>query len=107
MFRTWKLLAARRDLAAALAFEAQREHEMQHLRDVVLPKIEQRLVAAEVAMLRGGYQAALADPDTPASHVSQLVTLLVQQRSPSSGQRRWWSRLRGTADQSSVAGRIA
>lgn len=96
MFTTWKLLAARRDLAAALKFAAQRQDELQHLHEIVLPKIEQRIVAAEVAMLRDRCQTALANPRTPASHAGQLMTQLLHQQAPPTGERRWWAILRGT-----------
>lgn len=98
MFTTWKLLAARRDLAAALKFAAQRQDEIEHLHEIVLPKIEQRIVAAEVAMLRDRCQAALANPRTPASHASQLMTLLVHQQGQPPGHHRWWTIWRGTPD---------
>lgn len=90
MFRSWKLRAARRDLDAMLEYEVRRQHEMQHLREVVLPKIQQRIVAAEAALLRDRCQAALVNPHTPASHASHLMTWLIEQQSPS-GRRRWWS----------------
>ncbi|HEX6736581.1 MAG TPA: hypothetical protein VF096_17395 [Azonexus sp.] len=96
MLRTWKLLAARRDLATALKFEEQRRDEMQHLREIVVPKIEQRIVAAEFAMLQQCH-AALANPRTPASQASQLMTLLVQRQAAPSERSRWWSLWHGTA----------
>lgn len=90
MLKKWKLRTAYRDLAAALKYEEQRRDEIKHLQEDVLPEIERRIQVTEFAILRNNYQAALANPCTPASQSSHLINLALQQDQERQRRRHWW-----------------
>ena len=78
----WKLRRARREFAAALKYSEQLRAEAKHVQDRILPELQQRIEAAELAVLGVNNLGALADPRTPASQSSQLITLAIQGTEP-------------------------
>lgn len=90
MLKKWKLRTAYRDLAAARKYEEQRRDEIKHLQEAVLPEIERRIQVTEFAILRNDYQAALANPCTPASQSSHLINLALQQDQERQRRRHRW-----------------
>lgn len=78
MFEKLKLRMARHQLAAARQDEEHYRNHANFLRDTVLPELEQRVEAAELAVLGENYQSALADPRTPAYQSRRLVELAMR-----------------------------
>lgn len=78
MLSKWKLRRARRELTAALKYSEQLRDEVKHVEESVLPELQQRIEVAELAVLGINHQVALADPSTPASQSSRLITLAIQ-----------------------------
>lgn len=74
----WKLRRARREFAAALKYSEQLRDEVKHVQERILPELKQRIEVAELAVLGVNHQVALADPRTPASQSSKLITLAIQ-----------------------------
>lgn len=74
----WKLRRARREFAAALKYSEQLRDEAKHLQERILPELKQRIEVAELAVLGINHHVALADPRTPASQSSKLITLAIQ-----------------------------
>ncbi|HLO63530.1 MAG TPA: hypothetical protein VK165_11290 [Azonexus sp.] len=82
MLSKWRLRRARRELAAALKYSEQLHAEVKHVQEKMLPEIRQRLEVAELAVLGINHHVALADPRTPASQSSELITLAMQSTEP-------------------------
>lgn len=81
MLKKWKLRMARRDLSLALQYEQQCHQEIQDLRNSVLPGLESRVRAAELALMYDDrHQDALADPRTPAEQSRRLVEIAIQRK---------------------------
>lgn len=78
MFTKLKLQIARHQLAMARQHEEHYRNHANFLRDTVQPEIEQRIEAAELAVLGKNYQSALADPRTPAYQSRRLVELAMK-----------------------------
>lgn len=82
MFNKWRLRRARREFAAALKYSEQLRAEAKHVQEKILPELQQRIEAAELAVLGINHQVALADPSTPASQSSKLITLAIHGTEP-------------------------
>lgn len=81
MLKRWKLRMARRDLSLAQKYEEQCRQEIQDLRNFVLPGLESRVRAAELALLYDDeYQNALANPNTPADQSKRLLEIAIQRK---------------------------
>ena len=80
MLEKLKLRMARRELNLALKYEEQCRHAVAHLQSDILPGLRRRVQAAELALLDDNYQAALADPRTPADQSRRLVEIALQRK---------------------------